>query len=80
MKYQSGVEVVEGDVVTIMRNEGPVEGVVLQVILPDTPSAEEWSSPNGGVLIEGGGLGLSVTESLEDDEEVVFIRRASSKP
>ena len=80
MEYQSGIEVVEGDVVTIMRNEGPVEGVVLQVILPGTPSAEEWSSPNGGVLIEGGGLGLSVTESLEEDEEVVFIRRANSKP
>jgi len=80
MKYSSGIEVLAGDVVTIMRNEGPVEGVVIEVILSGTPSAEDWSAPNGGVLIEGGGLGLTLTDSLEDDEEVVFIRRASTKP
>lgn len=80
MKYMNGIEVMEGDVVAIRREDGFIEGVVLQVLLPNTPDADAWSSPDGGVMIEGGGLGLSITESLENDEEVVFVRRASSKP
>ncbi len=80
MKYKSGIEVIEGDVVAIRGAERWLEGVVLEVILPSTPDAHAWSAPNGGVLIEGGGLGLSVTESLENDEDVVFVRRANSKP
>jgi hypothetical protein len=79
MKYMNGIEVMEGDVVAIRREDGFIEGVVLQVLLPNTPDADAWSSPNGGVMIEGGGLGLSITESLENDEEVVFVRRADSK-
>ena len=79
MKYMSGIEVMDGDVVAIRRTDRSIEGVVRRVILPDAPDAQAWAAPNGGVLIEGGGLGLSVTESLEDDEDVTFVRRASSK-
>lgn len=56
MKYKSGIEVIEGDVVAIRGAERWLEGVVLEVILPSTPDAHAWSAPNGGVLIEGGGL------------------------
>ena len=76
MKYKSGIEVIEGDVVAIRCTGRSVEGVVLKVILPNTPDAHAWAAPKGGVLIEGGGLGLSVTESLENDEDVIFVRRA----
>lgn len=78
MKYKSGIEVIEGDVVAIRRDGQFVEGVVQKVIHPDSPDAHTWEAPNGGVLIEGGGLGLSVTESLDNDEDVVFVRRANS--
>lgn len=77
MKYMNGIEVMQGDVVTMRTGNRFVEGVVLQVLLPNTPDADAWSAPDGGVLIEGGGLGLSITESLENDEEVVFLRRAN---
>jgi hypothetical protein len=79
MRYKSGIEVIEGDVVAIRCADRWVEGVVLKVILPNTPDAHAWTAPNGGVLVEGGDLGLSVTESLENDEDVVFVRRANSK-
>lgn len=79
MKYKSGIEVIEGDIVAIRRDGRSMEGVVLRVILPNTPDAHTWAAPNGGVLIEGGGLGLSVTESLDNDEDVVFVRRANSE-
>jgi len=78
MKYKSGIEVIEGDVVAVRRDGQSIEGVVQKVILPNTPEAKAWEAPNGGVLIEGGGLGLSVTESLDNDEDVVFLRRANS--
>ncbi len=80
MKYKSGIQMIEGDVVAIRRADRWVEGVVLKVILPGTPDAHAWAAPSGGVLIEGGDLGLSVTESLENDEDVVFVRRADGKP
>ncbi len=79
-KYMSGIEVMEGDVVAVHHNREAVEGVVLKVILPNTPDAEEWESPNGGVLIEGGGLGLFVQIHPEDAEDIVFVRRANGKP
>ena len=79
-KYRSGLDVVEGDVVAVLHDGEFVEGVVLKVILPNTPDAEAWASPNGGVLIEGGGLGLFVTATPEDDEDLVFVRRANDKP
>jgi hypothetical protein len=49
---------------------------VVQVITPGSPDAEAWSAPEGGVLIEGGGIGLSLTAHLENDEDVVLVRRA----
>ena len=77
MKYRSGIEVNEGDIVTIQREGGRlIEGVVKKIILPNTEDARTWSAPDGGVLIEGGGLGLSLTRSLENDEDVNFVRRA----
>ncbi|HRI65655.1 MAG TPA: hypothetical protein PK156_15515 [Polyangium sp.] len=76
MKYKNGIEVMEGDVVAVHRDGGSVEGVILKLILSNTPDAEEWESPNGGVLIEGGGLGLFVAESLAEDEDIGFVRRA----
>ncbi len=79
MKYKSGIDVMEGDIVAIRRDGQSVEGVVEKVILPNTPDAHAWEAPNGGVLIEGGGLGLSVTECLDNDEDVVFVHRANSK-
>jgi hypothetical protein len=69
--------VLEGDIVVIRSAGNSVEGVVLKVLLPNTPDAYGWAAPNGGVLIEGGNLGLSVSESLETDEDVVFARRRS---
>jgi len=80
MKYMSGIEVMEGDVVSVHYVGEPVEGVVLQVILPNTPDADDWSAPNGGALIEAGALGLFVNRFLEHDEDIDFVRRASSKP
>jgi hypothetical protein len=50
------------------------------VLVPNTPEADAWDSPNGGVLIEEGGLGLFVTESLEDDEDIDLVCRANGKP
>ena len=79
MKYMSGLEVMEGDVIVDHYGDGPIEGVVLKVILPNTPDAEAWASPNGGVLIEGGGLGLSVHEHLEDEENIYLARRAGTR-
>lgn len=76
MKYKSGAEVMEGDVITVHHDGERVEGVVIKVIFPNTPDADDWASPNGGVLIEGGGLGLFVTKSLEDAEDIDFVRRS----
>ena len=76
MKYQTGIEVNEGDIVAVRHGSSAVEGVVRKLILPKTVDPSNWSAPEGGVLIEGGGLGLSLTKSLEDDEDVSFVRRA----
>jgi hypothetical protein len=75
MKYLDGTEAQVGDILNV-RGEGvDVPGVVLKIVLPQTKDAEDWSLPGGGVLIEGGGLGLFTTEHLEDDEDIVFVRR-----
>jgi len=73
MTYMDGTEVREGDVVLI---DGKA-GVIRKIIRPGTTDADSWSSPDGGILIEGGGLGLSVTKSLEHDKCVVFVRRGA---
>ena len=77
MKYMSGIEVMEGDVVAVHLGGVSAEGVVLKVIVPNTPDAEEWDLADGGVLIEGGGLGLFVTAHLADDEDIDLVRRAA---
>jgi hypothetical protein len=78
MKYRDGTEVREGDVVAIRGGRSRERGVVKKVILPATRDATDWSLPVGGVLIEGGGLGLFTMESLEDDEDIGFVSRATS--
>jgi hypothetical protein len=78
MKYNNEVEVQEGDVVLVRRSESSMEGVILKIIQPNTEESNHWSLPDGGVLIEGGGFGLSATKSLEEDEDIVFVRRAQN--
>ena len=76
-KYLSGIEVMEGDVVAVHHGREPVEGVVLHVLVPNSPEAEAWGVPEGGVMFGGGGIGPFFCESLEDDEDIVFVRRAA---
>jgi hypothetical protein len=76
MKYSTGIEVQSGDIVLVQRGGSPIEAVILKIIQSNTEEADHWSLPVGGVLIEGGGLGLSATQSLEEDEDIVFVRRS----
>jgi hypothetical protein len=76
MKYNNGTEVQEGDIVLVHRSKSSIEGVILKIIQPNTEESNHWSLPDGGVLIEGGGFGLSATKSLEEDEDIVFVRRS----
>jgi hypothetical protein len=78
MKYSSGIEVQEGDFVLVQRSKSSAEGVILKIVQPNTEESKHWSLPDGGVLIEGGGFGLSSTRSLEEDEDVIFVRRAQN--
>ena len=78
MRYRDGTEVREGDVVAVHHGKSFEHGVVKKVILSATQEASEWSLPDGGVLIEGGGLGLFTTASLEQDEDIGFVSRATS--
>jgi hypothetical protein len=80
MRYRDGTEVREGDVVALHHGKSPEQGVVKKVILSATEDASDWSLPKGGVLIEGDGLGLFTTESLEQDEDIDFVSRATSAP
>jgi hypothetical protein len=47
----------------------------LNIVRSQTKEAEDWSLPDGGVVIEGGGLGLFVTAYLEEDNDIIFVRR-----
>ncbi len=60
----------------VQRSKSRIEGVILKIIQSNTEESDRWSLPNGGVLIEGGGFGLSATKSLEEDEDIVFVRRS----
>lgn len=73
MRYSTGEEIHEGDEVRMEGRDQP--GRVVKIVLPGTPDAESWSAPNGGILIEGGGLGLSLTTHPENDPELIFVRR-----
>jgi hypothetical protein len=75
MKYLDGTEAQVGDILTVRENGVDVRGVVLRIVRSNTEDAEDWSLPDGGVLIEGGGLGLFTTADLEEDEDIVFVRR-----
>jgi hypothetical protein len=74
MTYRDGTEVRAGDVVVVYGKTDD-RGVVLRVVLPGTEDATTWSLPTGGVLIEGGGLGLFTTARLDQDEDIDFVSR-----
>jgi hypothetical protein len=76
MKYRDGTEVREGDVVAVNHGKSAEQGVVLKLVLPATQDASDWSLPDGGIVIKGGGYGLFVTASLEEDEDIDFVSRA----
>ncbi len=77
MKYLDGTEAQVGDILNVRQGKGvDVAGAILKIVRPHTQDAQDWSLPDGGVLIEGGGLGLFVTEHLDDDEDIVFVRRS----
>lgn len=75
MTYASGEEVCEGDLVRIRHAGYDAAGVVVKVILPDTEDAKTWNAPAGGILISGGGLGMSLSTDLSNDEDVIFVSR-----
>jgi hypothetical protein len=75
MRYRDGTDVREGDVVLVHHGKTDDRGVVLRIVLPGTEDATDWSLPTGGVLIEGGGLGLFSTAHLEEDEDIAFVSR-----
>jgi hypothetical protein len=63
--------------VLVRRSNSEERGTVLRIVLPATQDATDWSLPSGGVLIEGGGMGLCVTAHLEEDEDVTFVKRGT---
>jgi hypothetical protein len=75
VRYCSGEEVREGDEVVLVHGKDKAPGKVIKVILRGSADAETWNAPDGGVLIEGGGLGLSLTVRLDNDPDVTFIGR-----
>jgi hypothetical protein len=77
-KYSNGIELQIGDVVAMQRSDRQEEGTVVKIIQPNTPDAEAWSAPDGGILIESEGLGLSLTTSLEQDPDIIFVRRSGT--
>jgi hypothetical protein len=77
MKYRDGTEVHEGDRITVRHARSIDAGVVRKLLVGGTPEATDWSLPAGGVVIEGGGLGLFVTDDLEGAEDIDFVSRAA---
>ena len=75
MRYQDGKEVQEGDVVLVQGPGARTRGVIRKVVVAGTQDAEEWSLPEGGVVIEGDELGLFVTRDLEEAEDISFVQR-----
>jgi hypothetical protein len=74
MKYFDGKEVKAGDAVTV-EGQGRLDilAVVVRVLRPHTTDALDWNMSKGGVIIEGGGLGLFVNCHLEKDFEIKFV-------
>lgn len=75
MMYFDRTEVRAGDVITVERLTGNILAVVIKVLQPHTKDALDWNTPGGGLLIEGGGLGLFVTSHPEKDPEIKFVQR-----
>jgi hypothetical protein len=78
MTYFDGTEAQLGDVITVRRDGIDVPGVVAKVVQPNSKEAEEWNLPDGGILIEGGGLGLFATHRLSEDNDIAFVRRSQN--
>jgi hypothetical protein len=74
MKYFDRTEIRVGDLVTVESSTGNIPAMVIKILQPHTKNALDWNSPDGGVLIEGGGLGLFVANHLEQDPEIKFVR------
>ena len=75
MKYLDGTETQIGDILSIRQKRVDVRGVLLKIVRFNTRNAKDWTLPDGGVVIQGGGLGLFTTADLEEDEDIVFVRR-----
>jgi hypothetical protein len=75
MNYANGLGVQIGDEISVRTSGANIPGVVLKIIHPYTEDAEHWSLPDGGLLIEGGGLGIFVTNSFSEDSDIVFVSR-----
>lgn len=74
MHYSAGQDIREGDEVRL--GERIQSGRVVRIILPGTLEARDWVAPDGGVLIEQAGRGLSLTVNPERDPGLVLIRRS----
>jgi hypothetical protein len=78
MRYMCGTEVQQGDVIYINLDQRRMATILL-VIQAGTADATEWSLPNGGVVIQLEKSRIT-QESIEDDEDIDFVRRASEGP
>jgi membrane-bound ClpP family serine protease len=76
VRYKSGIEVNEGDIILFHRPGFSNEGTIRKIIQSNTEEASHWSLPDGGVLVEGESFGLIAIESLVEDEDIIFVRRA----
>lgn len=75
MRYLSGDEVHEGDVVRIEDAGAGDLGTVIEVLVPGSAESVASGQPQGGVFIRSAGLGLSLTVDLERDPEVTLVAR-----
>jgi hypothetical protein len=77
MKYYDGTEVQVGDEITVEGKGGvDLSAVVKKIVQPNTKDAEEWSLPDGGIVIEGTESGLFTTNYLDKNNEIAFVRRS----
>lgn len=74
MKYGTGKEIKVGDSVKIHHGNGIfIESEVVKIILPNTIDATDWSSPDGGVLIQDSKVGLTLWSVIDGD--LIFVKR-----
>jgi hypothetical protein len=78
MNYHNSTKKVKlGDIIEVnLMSPAPKLAQITNLISPNTQDAVEWSLPNGGVIIEGKGIGMIMCESLENDEDVKFVKRS----